>query len=84
MELNEKMEELMEEEFSKEEKKHNIFCNYEPYSFVASENGNVLGMITGYTSYEEVYIDEYQDRNTVQETLLKAIAEAEAAAEDEE
>ena len=55
MELNEEMEELMEEEFSKEEKKHNIFCNYEPYSFVASENGNVLGMITGYTSYEEVY-----------------------------
>ena len=59
MELNEEMEELMEEEFSKEEKKHNIFCNYEPYSFVASENGNILGMITGYTSYEEVYIDVF-------------------------
>ncbi len=26
--------------------------------------------------YEEVYIDEYQDSNTVQETILKAIAEA--------
>ncbi len=26
--------------------------------------------------YEEVYIDEYQDSNTVQETLLKAVAEA--------
>lgn len=57
-ELNEEMEELMEEEFSKEEKKHNVCCNYEPYSFVASENENILGMITGYTSYEEVYIDD--------------------------
>ncbi|PHV71570.1 helicase-exonuclease AddAB subunit AddA [Sporanaerobium hydrogeniformans] len=27
------------------------------------------------TFYEEVYIDEYQDSNTVQETILKAIAE---------
>ena len=26
-ELNEEMEELMEEEFSKEEKKHNVCCN---------------------------------------------------------
>lgn len=28
--------------------------------------------------YEEVYIDEYQDSNTVQETLLKAVAEADS------
>lgn len=28
--------------------------------------------------YEEVYIDEYQDSNTVQETLLKAVAKADA------
>ena len=29
IELNEEMEELMEEEFSKEEKRHNVCCNYE-------------------------------------------------------
>ena len=57
-ELDEELEELMEEEFNKEEQKHNVFCNYTPYSFVASENGNTLGIITGYTSYEEVYIDD--------------------------
>ena len=28
--------------------------------------------------YEEVYIDEYQDSNTVQDTLLKAVAEADS------
>lgn len=57
-ELSEQLEELMEEEFTKEEKKYNVCCNYTPYSFVASENGDVLGIITGYTSYEEVYIDD--------------------------
>ena len=57
-ELDEELEELMEEEYTKEENKHNVCCNYTPYSFVASENGNTLGIITGYTCYEEVYIDD--------------------------
>lgn len=46
------------------------------------QTGHLLGV--SYTDvakelsqfYKEVYIDEYQDSNTVQETLLKAVAEA--------
>ena len=51
-------QELMEEEYAKEEKKHNVFCNYNPFCFVAREDSNVMGIIVGYTSYEEVYIDD--------------------------
>lgn len=49
---------------------------------IYDENGKVIDQ--KYTEvakelskfYKEVYIDEYQDSNTVQETLLKAVAEA--------
>lgn len=57
-ELDEQTEELIEEEFSKYEKLHNVSCNYTPYSFVAYEDENVMGVITGYTCYEEIYIDD--------------------------
>jgi len=57
-ELNEQLEEIMEQEYIKEEQKHNVFCNYEPYVFVATENEEVLGIITGYSCYEEIYIDD--------------------------
>ena len=45
-----------------------------------SENGNVLGMITGYTSYEEVYIDDLivVDRyrgNDIGTKLVRAVEE---------
>ena len=56
--LTDELEELMEEEYAKEEKKHNVFCNYNPFCFVAREDSNVMGIIVGYTSYEEVYIDD--------------------------
>jgi ribosomal protein S18 acetylase RimI-like enzyme len=56
--LTEELEDLMEEEYAKEERKHNVFCNYTPFCFVASEDNNTLGIIAGYTAYEEVYIDD--------------------------
>lgn len=56
--LTDELEELMEEEYAKEEKKHNVFCNYNPFCFVAREDSNAMGIIVGYTSYEELYIDD--------------------------
>ena len=57
-ELTEELEELMEEEYTKEEQNHNVYCNYTPFCFVAKEKNNILGLIVGYTAYEEVYIDD--------------------------
>ncbi len=79
-ELNKELEGLIEKEFAKEDQKHGVSCNYTPFCFVASEGENTLGIITGYTCYEEIYIDdlivvdEYRGNN-IGEKLVKKIEE---------
>lgn len=45
-------------EFEKYEKQNGVSCNFAPFSFVAKQNDEIVGAITGYTCYSEVYIDE--------------------------
>ena len=44
------------EEFNKYASKNGVECNYVPYTFIAKENGETLGFITGHSYYKEVYI----------------------------
>lgn len=44
------------EEFNKYASKNEVECNYVPFTFIAKENGQKLGYITGHSYYKEVYI----------------------------
>ena len=55
---NEEIENLTENEQVKYETKNGIVCNYTPFTFVAKENEEILGIISGATYFSEVYIDE--------------------------
>ncbi len=40
------------------EKLNNIICAYTPFYFTANEDDEVCGLISGYTCYREIYIDD--------------------------
>ena len=46
------------EGFEEYARDNNVVCNYKPFSFVAEEDGKVVGMITGNTYYKEVHIGD--------------------------
>lgn len=58
MESNEKLKKLIEKESVKYETKKGVVCNYTPFSFFAKDNDEIIGAITGFTCYSEVYIDD--------------------------
>ena len=37
---------------------NNIVCDYTPFAFVASENGEIVGVITGHSYYREAHISD--------------------------
>lgn len=37
---------------------HDVLCNFTPFCFTAKQQGNLLGVVSGYTAYSEVYIYE--------------------------
>ncbi len=58
---NEVPEELLktaESEHVKYESAHNVVCGYTPFYFTATSDENFCGLISGYTCYAEVYIDD--------------------------
>ncbi len=46
------------EGFEEYAKDNDIVCAYKPFSFVAEEDGKIVGMITGNTYYKEVHIGD--------------------------
>ncbi|MBD5527332.1 MAG: GNAT family N-acetyltransferase [Lachnospiraceae bacterium] len=58
MESNEELEKLIDEELERYETKNGVVYNHTPFSFFAKENDEIIGAITGFTCYSEVYIDE--------------------------
>lgn len=56
--INEELSEWIDNELTEYEKANNVLCNYKPFYFIAKEKDKVIGAITGYTCYEEVYIDD--------------------------
>lgn len=49
---------FVEAEHSKYEQKKGALCNYTPFHYVAKKNEETIGVISGYTCWEEVYIDD--------------------------
>lgn len=56
--IEEKYYITISEEFNKYASENGVECNYVPYTFIAKENGNTLGFITGHSYYKEVYISD--------------------------
>lgn len=57
-ELNNEMKKQIEDEFAGHEAKNSVACRFTPFSFIAKENDEFVGAVTGFTCYAEVYIDE--------------------------
>ena len=49
---------IINREFDKYAQKNNIVCNYQTFSFVAKEDGKIVGIITGHSYYKEVHIED--------------------------
>ena len=57
-ELNEEEYKILDDEFNKYAKNNNIICNFKPFSYVAKENDEIIGIITGHSYYKEVVIND--------------------------
>ena len=57
-ELDEDTYKILDDEFNKYAIKNNVKCNYKPFSYVAKENNNIVGIITGHSYYKEVFISD--------------------------
>lgn len=56
--LNEEFYKLIDTEFNKFANKNGVTCNYIPFNFVAKENDEIIGIITGNSYYKEVHIGD--------------------------
>ena len=56
--LDEKYYEIIDKEFNKYAEKNGVVCNYTPFNFVAKENDEIIGVITGHSYYQEVHIGD--------------------------
>lgn len=80
IEPDEKLESIIEAEQEKYETQNGVIYNYTPFSFVAKEKEEILGVVTGFTCYAEVYIDElvvmenHRGKN-IGRQLIKAVEE---------
>ena len=76
--LDEKLYDLIDEEFNKYAIKNGVICNYTPFKFIAKENEKVVGIITGHSYYKEVKIsdfivlEEYRNRH-IGSKLIKEV-----------
>ena len=78
--LEEELYKLIDEEFNKYAIKNEVVCNYAQFSFVAKENGRLVGIITGNAYYKEVHIsdliiiEEYRNKH-IGSKLIQTVME---------
>ena len=56
--IDEKYSKMIDDEFNKYANKNNVVCDYVSFSFVAKENDNIVGIITGHSYYKEIHISD--------------------------
>lgn len=56
--LDEEFYNIIDNEFNKFATKNGIICNYTPFNFVAKEDNEIVGLITGHSYYKEVHISD--------------------------
>lgn len=55
-ELNEELYKFIDDGFNKYSEEKGVVCNYKPFTFLAKEDGKIIGLITGHSYYKEVHI----------------------------
>ncbi len=80
-ETNDKAGEFINQAFTDYAIKNNVKLNFEEYCFVAEEDGEIVGVITGRAYYNEVHIgdlivDEKYRRLKVGSKLVEAVEQA--------
>lgn len=56
--LDKDLENMIGNEFSRFATQHQLSVDYSPFNFVAEENEEVVGLITGHAYYNEVYVSD--------------------------
>jgi len=56
--IDEELGKIIGVEFNKFADQNGINCNYVPFTFVAKENSEITGIITGHSYYNEVHITD--------------------------
>ena len=76
--LDDNINDMIDDEFNKFAAKNDVVCNYKSFNFVAKENENIVGIITGHSYYNEVHIsdliilEEYRNRH-IGSRLIEAV-----------
>ena len=76
--LDDNINDMIDDEFNKKNKKNDVVCNYKSFNFVAKEDENIVGIITGHSYYNEVHIsdliilEEYRNRH-IGSRLIEAV-----------
>lgn len=75
--LDEKLYDILGEEFEKFSAKNEIKCDYTSFAFIAKDGENIAGIIVGHSYYKEVYIqdlivlEQYRNQNIGSELVKK-------------
>lgn len=55
--LNDDLRTKLDNEFEKYAKSNNLKCNYKTFNFIAKGNNTIVGILTGHSLYDEIFID---------------------------
>lgn len=78
--IDKEIDDIIDNEFNKFAKKNGVACDYEPFTFIARENENIVGILTGHSYYDEVHIgdlivkEEYRNKK-IGTKLVNAVEE---------
>ena len=56
--LNDELGKFIDTEFNKFAVKNDVACNYTPFNFIAKDNDEIVGILTGHSYYAEVHIND--------------------------
>ena len=56
--VTEKIEEIAESWYEKYEASKNVSCGYKKFHILAEEKGEIIGILIGYTTFSEIYVDD--------------------------
>lgn len=57
-EIPQEISDLLDFEYEKYESSHEVQCDYRRFSIIARDDENISGILTGYTAFSEIYIDD--------------------------
>lgn len=78
--MDDELGQFVDVEFNKFADKNGVTCDYMPFSFLAKEDGKIVGIVKGHSYYMEVYIgdlivlEEYRKKN-IGTKLIEAVEE---------